>query len=58
MRTVLALLLLASPARALCCGAGSYVRCWSMRVREATAYPALVQQAQRLADSLAAGQEP
>jgi hypothetical protein len=36
----------------------AYVRCWSMRVGEATAYPALVQQAQRLADSLAAGQEP
>jgi hypothetical protein len=31
-----------------------YVRCWSERVRETTAYPALVQQAQRLADSLAA----
>jgi hypothetical protein len=32
----------------------AYVRCWSIRVREATAYPALVEQAQRLADSLAA----
>jgi hypothetical protein len=30
----------------------AYVRCWSMRVRETTAYPALMQQAQRLADSL------
>jgi hypothetical protein len=36
----------------------AYVRCWSMRVREATAYPALVQQAQHLADLLAADQEP
>jgi hypothetical protein len=35
----------------------AYVRCWSVRVREATAYPALIQQAQRLADSLAADQE-
>jgi hypothetical protein len=32
----------------------AYVRCWSLRLRETTAYPALVQQAQRLADSLAA----
>jgi hypothetical protein len=32
----------------------AYVRCWSMRVRETTAYLALVQQAQRLADSFAA----
>jgi hypothetical protein len=31
-----------------------YVRCWSVRVRDTPAYPALVQQAQRLADSLAA----
>jgi hypothetical protein len=36
----------------------AHVRCWSMRVREATAYPALVQQAQHLADLLAADQEP
>jgi hypothetical protein len=32
----------------------AYVRCWSVRVREAAAYASLVQQAQRLADSLAA----
>ena len=32
----------------------AYVRCWSAGVRETTAYSALVQQAQRLADSLAA----
>ena len=32
----------------------AYVQCWSLRVSETTAYPALVQQAQRLADSLAA----
>jgi hypothetical protein len=32
----------------------AYVRCWSLRVRETAAYPALVRQAQRLADSLAA----
>lgn len=32
----------------------AYVRCWSLRVREATAYPALLQQAQRIADALAA----
>lgn len=31
----------------------AYIRCWSQRAREASAYPALVQQAQRLADSLA-----
>jgi hypothetical protein len=35
----------------------AYVRCWSVRVRESTTYPALVQQAQRLADSLSADQE-
>jgi len=35
----------------------AYVRCWSVRIRESTAYPALVQQAQRLADSLSADQE-
>ena len=32
----------------------AYVRCWSLRVRETTAYPALLQQAQRIADALAA----
>jgi hypothetical protein len=32
----------------------AYVRCWSTRVRESAAYPALVQQAQRVADSLSA----
>jgi len=32
----------------------AYVRCWSDRVRETTAYPALVKEAQRIADSLAA----
>ena len=32
----------------------AYVRCWSQRVRETPAYPALVQQAQRLANSLVA----
>ncbi|MCW5735835.1 MAG: hypothetical protein KIS73_17020 [Enhydrobacter sp.] len=32
----------------------AYVRCWSLRVREANAYPALTRQAQRIADSLAA----
>jgi hypothetical protein len=32
----------------------AYLRCWSVRVRETTAYPALMQQAQRLADALAA----
>lgn len=32
----------------------AYVRCWSQRVRETSAYPALVQQAQHLADSLVA----
>ena len=32
----------------------AYVRCWSVRVRESAAYPALVQQVQRVADSLSA----
>lgn len=32
----------------------AYVRCWSTRIRETAAYPALVQQAQRVAESLAA----
>lgn len=32
----------------------SYLRCWSLRVRETPAYAGLVQQAQRVVDSLAA----
>jgi len=32
----------------------AYVRCWSLRVRETPAYAGLVQQAQRVVDSLAA----
>lgn len=32
----------------------AYVRCWSERIGETAAYPAVVQQAQRIADSLAA----
>jgi hypothetical protein len=32
----------------------AYVRCWSEHVRGASAYPAILQQAQRLADTLAA----
>jgi len=36
----------------------AYVQCWSVRISETAAYPALVQQAQRLADALAADPEP
>ncbi len=34
----------------------AYVGCWGTHIREAAAYPALVQQAQRVADSLASDQ--